>query len=117
MTVTTGNRPQSAGDGATDCQALTGGDITKYRALVARIRYLSQDRPDLKLGSMQVCCAMANPFVHDMERVKRIGRYFAGCREQSAGSAGKREVKWKPSWTPIGGATKLVEDPCQPGSS
>ena len=31
-------------DDANDSQALTGGEITKYRALVARISYLSHDR-------------------------------------------------------------------------
>ena len=41
-------RPRMADDDANDSQALTGGDITRYRALVARINYLSQDRPDLK---------------------------------------------------------------------
>ena len=61
-----------------DSQALTGGDITRYKALVARISYLSQDRPDLKFASMQVCFAMAKSSVWDMERVKRMGRYFAG---------------------------------------
>ena len=52
-------RPQMADDNANDSQALTGGDITRYRALVARISHLSQDRPDLKFASMQVCSAMA----------------------------------------------------------
>ena len=51
------DRPQMAGDDANDSQALTGGDITKHRALVARSSYLSQDRPDLKFASTQVCCA------------------------------------------------------------
>ena len=49
-----------------------------YRAFVARISYLSQDRPDFKIASMQVCCVMANPSVCDMERFMRIGRYLAG---------------------------------------
>ena len=31
------NRPQMGGDDANDSQALAGGDITKYRAFVARI--------------------------------------------------------------------------------
>ena len=61
-----------------DSQALTGGDITRYRALVARISYLSQERPDLKFASVRVCCAMANPSMRDMERVKRNGRYLVG---------------------------------------
>ena len=58
--------------------ALTGGDITRYRALVARISYLSQDRPDLKFASTRVCCAMAKPSMREMECVKRIGRYLVG---------------------------------------
>ena len=72
------NRPQMAGDDANDSQALTGVDITKYRALVACMSYLSQDRPDLKFASMRVCFAMAKPSVRYMERVKHIGRYLAG---------------------------------------
>ena len=35
------DRPQMAEDDATDSQALAGGDITRYRALVARISHLS----------------------------------------------------------------------------
>ena len=73
-----GQQPQMTDDDTSDSQALTGGDITRYRALVARISCLSLDRPDLKFASMQVCCAMAKPTLRDMERVKRIGRYLAG---------------------------------------
>ena len=72
------DRPRMVDDDVIDSQALTGGDGTRYRALVARISHLSQDRPDLKFAAMQVCCAIANPTVCDSERVKRIGRYFAG---------------------------------------
>ena len=82
-------RPQMADDDDNDSQALTDGDITRYIALVARISYVPQDR-HLKFASMQVCCAMAKPSVPDMERVKRIGRYFLGNREPSAGSVGSR---------------------------
>ena len=72
------DRPQMADDDDNDSQAFTGGNITRYRALASRISYLSQDRPDLKFASMQVCCAMAKPTMRDMERVKRIGRYLFG---------------------------------------
>ena len=44
------HRLQMAEDDANDSQALTGGDITRYRALVSRFFYLSQDRPDLKFA-------------------------------------------------------------------
>ena len=70
--------PQMADDDADDSQALTGGDTTRYRGLVARITYLSQDHPDLKFASMRVCCAMAKPSMRDMECVKRVGRYLVG---------------------------------------
>ena len=36
-------RPQMADDDDNDSQALTGGDITRYRALVAPVSYVSQD--------------------------------------------------------------------------
>ena len=78
VTVTTGDPPQIADDDANERQALSGGDIARYRELVARISNSSQDRPDLKFASMRVCCAMAKPSVRNMERVKRIGRYLAG---------------------------------------
>ena len=71
------DRPQMADDVANECQAPIG-DITRYRAFVARISNLPQDRPDLKFASMQVSCVMAKPSVRDMEGVKRIGRYLAG---------------------------------------
>ena len=88
------NRPQMASDDVNDSQALTGGDITMHRVRVARISYLSQDRSDLKCGSMQVCCAMAKPSTRDMERVKRIGRYLLRSRGRRAASAGGRVVSW-----------------------
>ena len=60
------------------------------RALVARVSYLSQNRPEPKLASLQVCCAIAMPTMRDMERVKRIGRDLVGRPRQSAGSAGQQ---------------------------
>ena len=43
-----------------DSRALTGADITMYRALEARISYMSQDRPGLKIALMQVCRALVS---------------------------------------------------------
>ena len=61
---------------AGDSEALTRGDITKFRALVAHIIHLSPDRPELKFAVLQQCCSMANPSASDVERVQRIGRYL-----------------------------------------
>ena len=58
-------------DDTNDSQSLSGGDITKYRALVERMSYLSQDRPDFKFAAMKVCCAMANPSAPDLERITK----------------------------------------------
>ena len=96
---------------------LTNGDITRYRALVARISYLSQDRPDLKFASMQLCCAMAKPTTRDMERVKRIGRYLVGKLRARCWfrwqQSGELEAYSDADWE----ATKPLEDPCQPDTA
>ena len=108
------DRRQMAGNDTNDCQALAGGDISKYRALIARISFLSQDRPDPKFEAMQACCAMAKASVRDRECVKRIGRYIAGKPRASAGSAGSGVANWKRIQTLIGEATKQLDDRCQP---
>ena len=43
---------QMTSDGESDSEALTGGDITLYRALLAHVSYRSQDRPVLQFASM-----------------------------------------------------------------
>ena len=110
------DRPQVAGDDANDNRALTGGDITKHRALVARISNLSQDRRDLKFASMQVCCAMARPSVLDMERVKKIWRYLAGNQRAKCWFrwqwSGQLEACSDADWE----ATWPLDDRCQPES-
>ena len=93
------DRPRMADDDGIGSQALTGGDITRFRALVARISYLSQDRPDLKFASIRVYCAMAQPSMRDMECVKRIGRYLVGAKcwfhwQQSGDLEAYSDVDW-----------------------
>ena len=43
---------QMTSDGESDSEALTGGDITLYRALLAHVSNRSQDRPVLQFESM-----------------------------------------------------------------
>ena len=97
------SRPQMADDDAIDSQALTGGEITRCRALVARTSYLSQDRPELKFASMRVRCAMAKMWVRDVECVKRIGRYPVGKPRPNVGSSGNSVVTWRPTQMLTGG--------------
>ena len=83
-------------DGENDSEALTGGDLTKNRALVARVSNLSQDRPDLKFPSMPAWRAMANPTVDTS----------LASRERSAGSVGNGAATWKRTRTQTGEATQ-----------
>lgn len=59
-------------------ELLSPNAATAYRAVAARMNYLSQDRADIRFGTMAVCAAMAQPREKDMERLKRIGRYLKG---------------------------------------
>ena len=66
--------------------------------------------PDLKIASMQVCCAMASSSVRDMERVKRIGRYLTG--ELTAVCLFLWQQKselWRRIRTPIGVVTERLD--------
>ena len=49
---------------------------TQYRAIVARLNYLSADRPDLAFAVKEVARTMSKPTEGCWERIKRIGRYL-----------------------------------------
>ncbi len=51
-------------------------DATLFRRAVARINYISQDRPDIGVASRKVSRCMADPRVGDEVFVKRILRYL-----------------------------------------
>ena len=107
------DRPRMAGDDANDSQTLTGGDITRYRALVARISYLAQDRPDLKFASMQVCCAMMRPTCATWNASRGSHDTSSGGRERGAGSVGSRVASWKRIRTLTGEVTRPLGDRCR----
>ena len=50
-----------------------------YKSAVARLNYMSPDRPDMQYGIKEICRIMADPTWRDLARLKRIGRYFI-CR-------------------------------------
>ena len=51
---------------------------SKYRQLVARLNFLSQDRCDIQFATKELAKAMSKPFKGDFERLKRISRYLFG---------------------------------------
>ena len=57
---------------------MSSNDSTAYRALAARVNYLSLDRPDIQYAARDVAKHMANPKEYDWNRLKRIARYLVG---------------------------------------
>ena len=111
------DRPQMADDDANESQALTGDDITRCTALVARISYLSQDRPDLKFASMPACVRWQDHQCVTWSVSRGSEDASLGSREQSAGSVGCRVASWKRIRRLTGEPTNPLDHRCQPGSS
>ena len=57
---------------------LEGAEATKYRAMVARMNYLSQDRTDIANTVKELSKDMSSPDTDSMARIKRLGRYLKG---------------------------------------
>ena len=55
---------------------MAGSEATAYRALTARLNFLSQDRPDIQYAVKEVSRYMGAPRKKDMEPLKRVGRYL-----------------------------------------
>ncbi|CAK0840427.1 unnamed protein product, partial [Prorocentrum cordatum] len=59
-------------------RVLEGEEATRYRSLVMRASFLSEDRPDIKHAVTEAAKCMHEPCEHGMELVKRIARYLLG---------------------------------------
>ena len=51
------------------------GEVTRYRALVARLNYLAMDRPDLQVAALAASRRMSAPVRGDWAILKRVARY------------------------------------------
>jgi hypothetical protein len=67
------------------------GDSRKFRGLVARGLYLSQDRSDIGYAIQELSRRMSEPRVGDMSKLKRLGRYLIG-RERVVNKFGYQNV-------------------------
>ncbi len=73
-------RVKGQGEEVTDQNTLLQGrELTKFRALSARLNYLAQDRPDLQYAVKEVARRMACPTQNDWLLMKRVGRYLLGA--------------------------------------
>jgi hypothetical protein len=57
---------------------LTGAAATRYRAICARLNYLSQDRPDIRYACKEASRWMAKPQEGHWVLLKRVARYLKG---------------------------------------
>ena len=57
---------------------LEGAEATCYRAVVARLNFLAQDRADLQYSVKEVSRWMSKPRRNDWPALRRIARYLAG---------------------------------------
>ena len=61
-----------------DERLLSKHEATIYRAMVARAKYLAQDRADIGFTVKELCRHMSAPRKADQETLKRLGRYLPG---------------------------------------
>ena len=64
-------------EAAGDDEVLEGHEATRFRAIAARINFLSLDRPELLYSAKEVCRSMATPTQGSMRKLKRLCRYLA----------------------------------------
>ena len=52
---------------------------SRFRAIVARLNYLAQDRIDIQFAVKEMCRFMSAPKVEHWSQLKRLARYLKGC--------------------------------------
>ena len=63
-------------DTEVDETPLTREDEIRFRATVARLNYLAQDRSDIQFTVKELCRFMSKPTQEQLTKLKRVGRYL-----------------------------------------
>ena len=63
------------GNGGSIDRELGHEETTMFRAVAARLNYLSQDPPDITFATMKLCSKMSR---QDLKNMKRVGRFLVG---------------------------------------
>ena len=69
---------EAEAEDADDDQELGQAETTKYRSIVARMNFLSHDRPDVQYPIKEACRRMSAPTKRDWKKMLRIARYLKG---------------------------------------
>ena len=81
-----------------------------FRAVAARLNYLSQDRPYITFATMKLCSKMSRPDAQDSKNMKRLGRFLVGSHGLGACLNGRLiQVLCTPLLTRIGQETDTQE--------
>jgi hypothetical protein len=81
-------------------EELQGPEATSFRALAARVNYLSQDSPDVQYAAKEVCREMSKPTTRSWRKLKVLARFLL---EREA-------VVWKYAWQCEGANLSLYTD-------
>jgi hypothetical protein len=71
-----------------DGPELEGSEATAFRAIAARLNYLSQDAPDIQFAAKEVCREMSRPSAGSWRKLKVLARFLLG----------REKVVWKYDW-------------------
>ena len=74
---------------------LSPTETTSYRALAARVSYLSADRPDIQFTSKSLCKFMSKPRQFDWVGMKRLARYLLRAKRS------RQTFAWQPRITEV----------------
>ena len=64
-------------------EALEGGDIRRFRAIVGVLMYVSTDRPDVQYAVNELAMCMSSPTERALEGAKHLTRYMLGTRDMA----------------------------------
>ena len=76
-------------------EELSPTETTSYRALAARVSYLSADRPDIQFTSKSLCKFMSKPRQFDWVGMKRLARYLLRAKRS------RQTFAWQPKLTEV----------------
>jgi hypothetical protein len=65
-------------DADDDDSELDTDKARSYRAIAARLNYISPDRPDIGYAVKEAARNMSKPRVSDFQKLRKIGRYLVG---------------------------------------
>ena len=63
-------------------------ETTMFRAVAARLNYLSQDGPGITFAAMKLCSKMSRPDTQDLQNMKSVGRFLVGRRHSRKSVSG-----------------------------